>query len=594
MIKQSYQLVLHLQGPILSQASGTLVFGVDAAMQRYREKPVLNGTQIRGNLRHVLLYFKNKLPESEHKTRLINYLKNWFPDEPQNKEDNTPNYDTHRSTLDFDLFWHTQCAIKSTEKTRTRIQIDADKGKVKEGALQVVEDLFPSGSRVAFSGRIHARFFSKDEQHQFEAWMAKALQWLGAVGSQKGVGYGRLLDHEFRSVTQSSSPNPIMLSDNDTRFGIRLHLDRPFCIGRQRSKEDNRIVSHTDIPGQIIKGVIAQQIKERDGINDPNALSTLLDETFAFNDLTFTHAKPVEKPSLSRPQAIPLNLAKTDKQWQQYTTEDPLNMNWHEMPSFQPDWKAQDWDNAEKFMKSPSTKPDRYLLVRTAIEPGKNAAKKHALFSLECVDNHGFDWCADVDLSKIKPNMRPTVINNLRILMNDGLHGIGKTRARAMISITSPFSSLAPLDEKATQWQITLQTATRMLPFEIQVPSINGQDKLREYYEKYWHEASNGELTLLNYFAQQKMVGNDYFHHHFRKANNKSYAPEWLTTAGSVFILQSKPDSEGKKARERLNEWQQSNLPAWESDSDKAHWKSTVHIPQHGYGEITVKAIKTR
>jgi len=192
MIERLYRLDLHLQGPLLSQAAGTLAFGLDAAMQRYREEPVLNGPQIRGNLRHVLLRFKRTTDAFRP------YFSDWFPNEPELGT-------TWRSTLDFDLFWRPNC-VPDKDGTRTRIKIDSATGKVEKGALQVLEDPFPSGSSVTFSGNIHARFADEKERACFEKWIDKALQWLDAIGSQKGVGYGRLMGHKLATISKVPSP----------------------------------------------------------------------------------------------------------------------------------------------------------------------------------------------------------------------------------------------------------------------------------------------------------------------------------------------------------------------------------------------------
>lgn len=582
MIEQHYQLKLCLQGPILSQASGTLAFGVDTAMQRFRDEPVLNGPQIRGNLRHLLHMFEKDTEDFKA------YMPKWFPGQQDD------DYATRRSTLDFDLFWKPEC-IPGKSGVRTRIEIEPKTGKVRKGALQVIEDIFPSGNDITFTGKIHARFCDKDERQCFEKWINKALEWLDAIGSLKGVGYGRLVNHQLFAINAPQPPNPVLASDT-VRFGIRLRLDRPFCIGRQNSRQDNRIVSSDDIPGEVIKGVLAREMAQQHGLEmGGTSLSNKLRQELSFDELIITHAKPVDKNSRQRPRPIPLNLAETKRGWRCFTTEEPEIISWQQAPSFQPDWKNEQWREAKKYLGLNPLQPDRLLLVRTAIEEGKNIAKESALFSLECVDPGGFEWCGDIDLSNVDKASLPTVIENLQTLLDNGLSSIGKTRARADVTICQPLTGMDTASQTGTHWQIILQTPARLLPLALPIKGSNGDDTLHQLYSKYWHKESGGKLKLLKYFAQQEMSGGDYFNHHFRKTQNpaRHYKPEWLTTAGSVFILQAESGQE-QGAQEKLQTWLHQNLPAWEDDNEEANWQTTVHIPQHGYGEISVGAIAVR
>lgn len=56
-IMRHYQLTLTFTGPLISQATGTIPLGLDAAMQMHNHHPVINGSLIRGNIRHALTEF---------------------------------------------------------------------------------------------------------------------------------------------------------------------------------------------------------------------------------------------------------------------------------------------------------------------------------------------------------------------------------------------------------------------------------------------------------------------------------------------------------------------------------------------------------
>ena len=578
MIERRHDLTLILQGPILSQASGAMRFGLDMAMQRYRGQPVLNGSQIRGNIRHVLRKFDARLGASD-KPGLSEHLKRWFPDEDKK------NFTDQRSPLVFDMFW-ISLARHPKSGIRTRIAIESGTGKVQKGALAIAEDLYPSGSCVPFHGVIHGRFKDDSEADAFAGWLDKALQWLAAIGAQKGVGYGRLLWHELQVGLQVAAAAPAPPSATTGRLRLRLALDRPFCIGRQVSREHNRIVSSTGIPGHIIKGVLARRLGEQSqktGAELSNELQTKLD----FDRLVVNHARPLPCGEEALAPVIPLNLARVKDEWRSFTSPEPP-ADLPEAPAFQPDWKREDWQAAARHLGINAAEPERHLLVRTAIDERTGAAKESQLFSLECMEPAGFTWVADIDLAGVEKNRRDEVIKELQSLLAPGLDSIGKTRARAQVRMAA-VAPPALEDSEVSRWQITLQTPARMLPLGFCPPGINGYEAMCKAYAKYWRTQSAGSLEMTAHFARQRLAGGEYYYHHFRTENN--YTTELLTEPGSVFILQA---AQGKEddARAWLQTWLRCNLPAWQNQAEPANWETTVHIPEHGYGEIRVQALE--
>lgn len=575
MIERRYDLTLVLQGPVLSQASGAMSFGLDMAMQRYQGEPVLNGSQIRGNIRHLLRKFDGKVSGLEFSSP----LRRWFPDEDESFGD-------RRSPIVFDMFW--RALNKGADGgVRTRIAIEADTGKVKKGALAVAEDLYPSGSCAPFHGVIHGRFADEGEADIFGKWLDKSLQWLATLGAQKGIGYGRLLWHELTASQPVMAAGQTPLPEETPRLRLRLELDRPFCIGRQVSSLDNRIISSISIPGQIIKGVLARRLGEQHGLTGTD-LGNKLQELLEFDHLVVNHARPAPCGGEAPVDAIPLNLARLGDTWRSFDCADPPGDLPDEAPRFQPDWKSSDWQSAAQYLGVEQARPERYLLVRTAIDEQTGAAAESQLFSLECVDPAGFTWLADIDLSAVGEGCRSGVLAQLQALLAPGLDSIGKTRARASVRI-QPVES-PTLDADATCWQITLQTAARMLPLNFCPSGINGYGEMQQAYAKYWRERSSGSLVMTAHFARQRLAGGDYFHRRFREKNNKSYATELLTEPGSVFILEAKAGKE-EDARKCLQNWLRQNLPAWQDADEPADWTTTVHIPQHGFGEISARAI---
>lgn len=570
-ISVHYTLELQLQGPLLSTAPGAMQVGLDATMQRYQGQPVLNGSLIRGNIRHALQGFAQQLeaPQSEALNRSI---KRWFGQE--SKADLEP----CRARVQFDLFWLLQESPQAQVSSRTRITLDDD-GNTQDRHLQVVEDVFGSGSQPCFLGTVRSRFDDTLEQADFERWFDKALAFIPALGNQKGVGFGRLLKAELipcHAPEVDQSPSSWSTADSsaasDTRLGIALRFNFPFCIGSPSTNDSNRIESAIEIPGQVIKAVMAEQYD-----NDSERLNAEL----CFDALGVSFARPAKK-GLSLP--IPLSFAKLgDTLVDMAAVTDVSQQYWEQAPEFQPDWKSIDWVAAHSIMQQSAAQPQRYLLVRTGINADTGQSAQNQLFALECIDPQGFEWLVDFDLSRIAEPQRASVVNNLQTLLAKGLSGIGKTRTHAEVrfreqAMISP-QTVQPW--RNDQWLVLLVTPTRMFKPGFTCSGINSEAAVRKVYQDYWEAVSGDNLRLLNYFAQQQRVGGEYYHRRFQ--SQQAYQPEWLTVAGSVFVLQS---VDVKQAQDQLQDWMMNGLPP--CDEDKANWRTTPYIAEHGYGEIRV------
>jgi len=571
-----YTLELTFSGPLLSQAPGVLAFGVDTAMQRYRKQPVLNGSLVRGNIRHVLEEFAELLQDSD----LTNHIARWFGTETKAKtKDSDSQYTPNRSEIDFDFFWKLKEPLKEQTSLarRNRIKLEEESGKVEKGALQVIEDCFPSGGGdIIFEGKLHARFATSGEEKAFSHWLSKALDYIPAMGSFKGIGFGKLQGWKLTDI--STKPRPVgnhQFPDGNTRIGITLHLDRPFCLGRPCTTDSNRIVSDEIISGNVIKGVIARHYPDRK-----------LPKDLYFDDLIISHAVPV-LANLGRPSLLPLSLATHKDEVVDMSTASVAG-KWDEAPVFRPDWKSDDYKKAEDAWGSSNQHPERYLSIRTEINREKGISKESRLFTLECIDPHGFIWCADIELCQIEQSKRPAAFARLQTILQHGLTGIGKTKARAKVTITHPFTPFKQISEDLPCRQddlyiVTLQTSARLLPPELKLTGVNSHAELKKCYQKYWGD-QHRNITLVNYYAQQQLTS-AYYHQRQHDRDAADYYPEWLTTAGSVFVLQIKED----EALQRLKLWNRTGLPAHaNADDSLADWRTTPYLPEHGYGEIII------
>ncbi|OQX03362.1 MAG: hypothetical protein BWK73_39775 [Thiothrix lacustris] len=576
MITKHYCLELTFAGPLLSQASGTLRMGMDTAMQRDSEGfPVLNGSLIRGNIRDVLQQFACTLYRSGHLDQglsIAEKLEFWFGKA-------ATDFESQRAKVQLDFFWRLQNTHVIEEAQRTRIQMD-NNGRVKDGALQVLEDCFPLGTTPVFAGKLRGQFADEAEAQEFEKLIKMALQYIPAMGSLKGIGFGRLLDANLSvSKTESSSVSeqPEWVKDC---FGLQFTFDRPFCIGKPRTPESNRIESEEVIPGQVLKAIIAQQY------GDDRAR---LQAELCFDELIFSHFQPASsKTPVLRTPPIPLSLAFVDKVLHDFSVN---TVNGERAPEFKPDWKSKQEQAANEKLNRKADSPKRLLLVRTGIDSTTQTASEGQLFSLECVDPAGFVWCGNISLANVPADKHATVLQHLHDCLMNGLHGIGKTKAAVSeLVYTPPFAYVSDEAESralSTTITLTLMTPARLFPlgWERQNP---GQTA-RELYQDYWHGISGGSLELDKFFAQQERVGGAYHYHRFQRKQGNDYSPEWLTTAGSVFVLQVK---DVDKARPQIEQWLRKGLPLPQQETDtwkpQERWQKSSYLSEHGYGEVVL------
>ena len=570
-LHQHYQLKLVFSGPFITQASGTLTLGMDVEMQKdSANQPVINGSLIKGNIRHTLNDFSTLLEDECLKAD----INRWFGSETSDHQ-----YTPQRTHIDFDFFWQLASDYETSQQQRTRIAIDSATGTVNEGALQIAEDCFPLNcKKPIFAGKIIIRFKNETERLKIEKWLNKALAYIPAMGSFKGVGWGKLVSATLEPI-QSSSPTPSnkSLPENATRFGIQLALDRPFCLGRPRTPDSNQIVSDDFIAGNVIKGLIARLY------NDDSAL---LEQKLCFDPLIITHALPTGKENNQINHPIPLSLAIHNDKVIDLSEQPTENIVWENAPKFSPDWKQEDKKTVLKSLQKEMQPPERLLVLRTEINK-KGISEESKLFSLKCIETKKHHWCADIDLHQIPKEKQITVLRELQQKLQHGLYGIGKTKAHAQLTfkLDAPFKAETKQLTPGRQI-ITLITAARMLPPDLRIPGTNSAEALKKTYQKYWQQALTDEVTLENYFAQQSLTS-AYYHQIRNQQTEKAYYPEWLTVAGSVFVLNIfDPDT-----LKKLQNFAITGLPAHpEVDKTAADWKTTPYLPEQGYGEIQIRS----
>ncbi|MGB0733767.1 MAG: hypothetical protein ACPGPF_08370, partial [Pontibacterium sp.] len=155
----------------------------------------------------------------------------------------------------------------------------------------------------------------------------------------------------------------------------------------------------------------------------------------------------------------------------------------------------------------------------------------------------------------------------------------------------------SPLDDVSPneKFVIKLESDALMFTDDALRQHLNTQQNLRPLYAAYFGQFTAGGVPLfelVNCFVAQKLAGGDYLHHRFDKPNKRPYAPQHLTTAGSVFLLRvnkNLDDTAITQVRNTLNSLLQQGLPLPSSLKDY-DWKQTPFLPQNGFGEITLMA----
>ena len=604
MIRSRFLLSITINGPLLSHGVGSIAFGTDSIMLHYKNQPVLNGSLIRGNIRHVFEYFAEQLI-AQKKTE-GNILKTdiiqWFG--KKNSELNDAN---DRAHLNFDFFWKPTEDLSPKNRTRTRIKISDETGVVIPGNMNVIEDICMAGEKISFSGFINAFFTSPDEEDRFQYWVEKALKYLPALGALKGVGYGRI-DNELSTLKKRKKATQAAESENNysavpdhelkniERLGLTLNFDRPICITKPRTKDSNAFISSEIIPGNVIKGALADTLNKLEEIDWQNRI--------CFDNLGITHAMPANQKNLLRSHPIPLSVCKFNNNWHDMALEkDPIALQLPTeqgdeifAPFFKPDWKEGDLEKAANALGiAESCSPPHVLRIHTAINAEKGVSEKNQLFSIESVDTSEHTWCADIMLNEIPADKRPGVIRCLAGYLDNGISNIGKTKSIADVRLKSqtflPTNALTFSESKNDIIFIaTLSTAARMLPTNLTAQGTNGDKVLHDSYDNYWKFISNNTLSLSHFFAQQELNGGDFYWHRYIKSKSKDnheYAPEWLTTPGSVFVLKTTEQNQ-EQATKYLRDWVKYGLPPAE-DRIFDDWQTDPYLSKHGFGEISVK-----
>ncbi|MEK6320453.1 MAG: RAMP superfamily CRISPR-associated protein [Acidobacteriota bacterium] len=593
---------LTLNGPILTQSTAAGAYGIDSPVARNADKKCyLAGTLVKGRLRQAWEELLPALgPGFDQK------MNDWLGQKTGNAEPDGKDKPIapSRGRLHFEDFVDD---VERRSGTLYRISLDDQLGAVRKGAYQVIEAPYAAGQEISFSGKIRYFVATEPEATEIKRCVEVGLRWITSLGAERTVGFGRMV-----KVEVSEDPNPPQAPETAVTGALMLDFaltpETPFCIARRRVN-NNLFESEEVIPGGVLKGSIASSWRARLGQQGDGAITPGMDTARPelcrhFEKLRITHAFPASAAQPVRPVVAPLSQVKFKIKDQPEVRDialcdGPMLLgNPPVAPSFAVDWK--DDDDVRHDFGWPDLEHE--LRVRTAIDRDLRKAKEEQLFAYEMIAPRGrIEWYGLIDLSQVPEAERAAVEAQLRDLLSQGLHGLGKTKARARIVWLTP-GTVAPKRQSQAapingQWVVVLQTPA-LLCDPSRLNEASGDEELCKAYNEVWDQLSNHSLQVVRFFARQSLAGGYYLHRRFQAG--KAYNPYLLTDAGSAFVLKGK-NGQTPLAQQSIDDWLAYGLPlpSWAVKHYKRndqrgtlllgdHWMNCPYLPANGYGEIVV------
>jgi hypothetical protein len=602
MLEVTLTVTLNLMGPVLSHATAIGKLGFDAHMARDRQGHYyLPFSLIRGRLRQAWEEIHEAAGEDHAQgVPSLDELLGPRTEQPEARE--TSDYQPRRGNLRFTDFKYT--GDQAAPEAIYRIRMDAERGAADEGAMQIMESPFAPGQPVSFTGEIGYSARDPAEVDTIQAYIHKGLRWIPSLGGERTLGFGRLIGVSLQRSSHQVMPVSSASTITEAVMQIAIRPQAPFCVSK-RQIAPNLFESDIMLSGGVLRGTIATMLKRAAGLGRQTEINEQIGEPWRelgkyFNRTRITHAFPaIDSPTARhRPVVAPLSLVKDaddhllrDSQGKlcdvSLCDTPGLIGTPRRAPAFAVDWKTRH-DVDMHFGWPAGTEIKRELRVRTEIDRHFRRAKDERLFAYEMIVPHGLTWYSTIDLRGISDaSERAAVAAQLRTLLRNGLHGIGKTKVSAKVNADITFqaehpSQRAPIDYRL--WVVTLQTPA-LLCDPSGLDETSGHQALKQQYASAWQDLSNGALSLVRFFASQSLAGG---YQVYRFQAGKPYNPFLLTDAGSVFVLQAASDV--VTAQAAIESWLDHGLalPSWAQARYGATWQTCPFLPEDGFGEIAV------
>ncbi|PAR33722.1 hypothetical protein CGT98_19065, partial [Vibrio metoecus] len=413
---------LKLKAPFMTKSSGAMRFGLDTFSQQENGSLVINGSQLKGVIRHQLVRF-NQLLKDDQLAKLIRYA---FGPQPQQPESNS--FDHAALTFPWKLTEQGEAQVSVEPEKLYRIKMNQETGTVEEGHIQVIESKYPVGTLVTFTGR--GRYIESEDApfDLLQSWLNKALQAVSAIGAFKSIGFGEVVSATY--MVNEKLPSPSIKDKavkplNKVPLRVAFNADRPICFAKPRSKTSNTFVSEEFIPGNALKAALINSHY----FQSLEASSPLKKH---INELVVSHAKPIAVFRISDGQTagkIPLA-----KPWSQHLAAQtlPLSLMQFSIPAsdnsqpqecyldvaqldsavliqkdnmlvagaFESDRKGDVPVSVRQAYGANLPEMKRELLVRTAVNASTQSAEDGSLFSYDTLRHEDLTWIVEFSLPK--------------------------------------------------------------------------------------------------------------------------------------------------------------------------------------------------
>lgn len=643
---QTLKVDIALKAPFVSQASGVSKPGLDVLLLRdHHENIALPGTLIKGNLSHAIKRLLKDLEAAGLENRLdSNILEQLFGKasaeanyEPaRGKLFFSPYWVAEQAPTQDAVQYRIRLDDTGTVKEGHFVVIESP-----WPANTVVN----FKGNISFWGTTeNAHQIANLIRHAFE--LIPALGAFKGVGfgqyaERVSVAVAPIIQKDRFTISPSNGTFQIALQfdepfcfasrmqGNNTTFTSSEISSNTNDTETQKGATQNRFVSVDYVPGAALKGAMVNQLLNMTNCNALDEINLQQHGDLALvakyiDDITINHALPVSSDTSGQPVYQALSIVKVDSPdtstprfcdmlsylKSAYETgffradKEVLNV------SYATDWKGEDFalyadhvqnDEHRKHTAIPEFIAERIVRIHTQIREGGNESDEHQLFSYECIQpSESQRWVSSIVLPKSLAENNDdaeteSLINGLQRLLHQGICGLGKTDAFAKVSQNSQTLDAFKVQQYTLTNQlepgqivaIQLNSDAQLLPHIKELTAGPSKDNwnnetLLKAYSEQIHTLSGGTLKLQNFFAEQAMVGGDYYYKRFWKNSDPStaYMPQLLTLKGSVFLCEVLTDD----ACTTLKNWVNHGIPALPSAAQ--NWWQNPYLNSLGFGQV--------
>ena len=599
MTKYTCNITLTILGPFLTAAPAPAAFGFDKSFHRdFRGRLVIPASHVKGKLRMAV----------EELDGIVEPDQSIAVEELFGNPSRAGSYEPWRGRLTFSDFAILESPPggddgKLTQK-RTRTTINPTSGTAAEHQLRTFEDRFPSGKEITCTGEISFHAKNQAEADEIASLIRLGFVWLPNLGSEKGVGFGRVRYVQVGKPTARETDSNVDDAP-ESQEGLHLQITplEPLATGGVQKQRTNFAEAESMIPGGTIKGALAASLNRafekpenrelsKDNAGEYPGYEKLVEN---FSDIRITHAFPAIAGN-PRPVRMPISIVEVDgEKFDAALSSESPPMRGKRSPAYFIDWKKQ-----EEYFGAAS--PEKIFITHTEIEDQSRRSLHGNLFTetyLSPVDKDGqsVEWICNVDFRKIKEDAQQETAHEFSRAVELIFDGLGRENRQVKVSPKPGYAAAAEGSGDLIRdglVLVTLQSDALVLnPAEVR-KLLPGQD-LQELYAEFWNEISAASMQLVDFFALQSFKGGYLYHRYLGKLEKAEkphqYRPYYLTNAGSLFKLKILDE---EKAGKLLVSWSRQGLawPNWANDEygslGRAAWKACPFTPENGYGEIAI------